>query len=190
MTKFNPIGEIDFSFSKIPQKNKSYWNWTSISVATTFVTVFMSLLIYSNHHIKPSASNQSYPADTLEKKYQDNPIQLADKNMLESIFVYDNTPSFDKDKTIQSFQENIRKNDLLHAPFDNNKAFNVTSSILSIDSSDKTSLINFNSQHDYLDLVVEKIYSQNNKSYFEQQLVTVELDNHKILSMKSHGLID
>ena len=43
---------------------------------------------------------------------------------------------------------------------------------------------------DFVDVVVQKTYKNGKDVYYEQDMVSITLDNHKIVEMKTNRMID
>lgn len=195
MAKLKQVYETDFDFSKIPQKAPSYF-WERLTV-TFFVVAFSSLLFLAPS-MKPGDTSviqyepyYAYPED-VSSVSQDYTVTSEDKALFEEIFNYNSKSSFSKNSEIKTFQKMVRDDDLLNNPFTNKKDFNVTSKIISIEPSDKTAIVGENGRADldYVDLVVQKTYTQNAKSHQEQNMVSLVLDKHKIISINSQRMVD
>lgn len=192
MTKFKQIEDTDFNFLKRPIQ-KSHYFWGKF-ITSALCSLFISLVVLAPLH-KPLTTLNNKSSLSQQKNvsiYPDYTLTSADKVMLEAIFNYDNLSSVSKDKNIKNFQDGIKKIDLLNGDFDNDKKFTVTSSILSIEPSDKAALVQETgySGLDYVDIVVQKTYAQNKDTYFEQQIISLALDQHKIVLMKTNRIID
>ena len=125
--------------------------------------------------------------------YSDYQITENDKTMLSQIFNYDTQHNVKiPNKNFLAFQKEIKKADLLNNPFDNNKQINIKSEIVSIEPVDKAeSVKNYGETSlDYIDVVVQKTYSQKNKVIPEMQLITIALDKHEIHSMITNRMVD
>lgn len=200
MAKYKKIEETDFDFSKIPQKTPTYF--FERFVASAFIAGFISLLILSPtvKHTDTFPPIQYEPFyDYLDTpSFQDYIVTDADKTMFASVFDYDSAMpnSFSGDKSLSFIQGQVRNADLINGRnsgnFEKNDKFNVKSSILAIEPSDKNSMVKAtgNPDLDYVDLVVQKTYSNKKDSYLEQQMVSVTLDKHQIISMKTEKMID
>lgn len=208
MAKFKQIDNTDFDFSKPSLKKESYF--FERFVATTFIAGFISLLLLAPTmqqndlnpiQYEPFYNNPDINHQELSPKYIDYMVTPEDKTMFASMFEYNveynNQLSFGKDKNMSSFQAQLRQSDLLNTDilntrFDNKQKISVKSSILAIEPGDKNSIVQAtgNSDLDYVDLVVQKTYSQNKNSYSEQHMVSVSLDKHQIVSMTSNRMID
>lgn len=195
MAKFKKIDETDFDFSKIPKKVPTYF-WERF-FATFFIVGFSSLLFLAPNvkpsHEPPIQYEPFYTApEDLVPQYPDYIVTPEDKKMFADIFNYDSQSGFSKTQNIKSFQEMVRNNDLLNGSFEKKGKFDVTSNIIAIEPSDKNAIVKDNGRADldYVDLVVQKTYTQNKDSYYEQQMVNLVLDKHKIVSMNTHRMID
>ncbi len=195
MAKLKKIEETDFDFSKIPQPNPTYF--LERFVASAFIAGFISLLI-----LAPTVKQQNLPPiqyepfyeynDAVSPKFQDYILTPKDKVMFTDIFEYDNKSPLSSDKNIAFLQKQVKNSDLLGGNFENKDSFEVKSNILAIEPSDKNAMVKAtgNPDLDYVDLIVQKTYTQKKNSYFEQQMVSVTLDKHQIISMKTEKMID
>lgn len=200
MAKAKHINETDFDFSKVPKKEPSYF-WERFLV-TFFITGFTTLFLLtpSIPHIKgnvdlppPIQYEPFYDyQDSLPAQYPDYIVTPEDKKMFETIFSYDKSSTLSKDDYTKFLQEQIKNADLSYGSFNNKQKFDVTSTILAIEPSDKAKMIGEkgNPDLDYVDLVIQKEFTQNKQSYYEQQMVSVTLDKHKIVSMTTNRMID
>lgn len=193
MAKFKQIEETDFNFSKRPVQTPTYFLEKFVTLA--FITVFTTLIFFGPTVKPPPLKFNDEPAYNTQEAsptYPDYIVTGSDKMMLESIFNYDKSSTLLKDKDVKNLQDNLKQIDLLNGNFDNNKKFTVSSSILAIEPSDKNVLVQETGDPDldYVDVIVQKTYTQDKESYFEQQMVSLALDNHQIVSMKTNRIID
>lgn len=203
MAKLKQIETSDFDFLKRPIKIKTYF--FEKFFATAFISGFIALLVLSptikQSDLNPIQekqvyNNQDINNQNISPKYLDYNVTQSDKNMFESIFEYNESFSFNKDMDFFQYtvknKDLIYKTDLINAKFDNKQKISVKSTILSIEPSDKNFMVKStgNPNLDYVDLVLQKTYSQNKISYSEQQMVSLSLDNHKIVSITTTKMID
>jgi hypothetical protein len=212
MAKFKKIEEIDFDFdfSKIPQKVPNYF--FELFFILSFVFLFLVAPRFQSNNeypiqYEPFGSLVMVTEESNETQIQDeqffntqkdfSPINknyvITSENikMFQNIFEYNSKSSLSSNQDIRFFQELIRNNDLLNSSFDKNQKIIVSSSILAIEPADKNFIIKYGGypDFDYVDLIVQKNYTQNNNFYFEQQMVNVVLYKDKIVSLNIHKII-
>ena len=196
MTKLKKVELTDFDFSK--KINKSPNLLVERLIVTSFVMVFSSLLFFAPSHINnlhlDKIKYEPIP-QVIEQniQYPDYVVTPQDIKLFNSIFTYDSHDKPYYDKTIRSFQDIIRQDDILNHPFDSNvKNFHVSSKILAIEPSNKTEMVaaTGNPNLDFVDVVVQKTYKNGKDVYYEQDMVSLTLDNHKIVEMKTNRMID
>lgn len=199
MTKIQKINESDFDFNKTTTPSSNYL--VERLVAVGFIISFLSVFINSHNtnyvglnHTSPQSVNQN---DITKEttKYPDYVITSDDQKLFEAIFNYTTSSPMSKNSDIQYFNDSIRKDDLSHADFvnkDTKDPIIITSKILSVDSADKNQIMKEEGfpNLDYVDMVVQKTYQKGKEVYFEQQMVNIKMENHKIIILNTHRMID
>lgn len=196
MTKFKKVELTDFDFSK--KINRTPNLLVERLIVTAFIGVFSSLLFFSPSYINSMQLDkiQYEPIPQVIEQniqYPDYIVTPEDNKLFNSIFVYESDYNLKSGKLSDSFQNQIREFDLLNNPFDNKiKNFHVSSKILAIEPSNKTEMVaaTGNDKLDFVDIVVQKTYKSGKDIYYEQDMVSLTLDNHKIVDMKTNRMID
>ena len=194
MTELKKSNELNFDFSRVHTPEIK----NNIKFEEKFALFF--IVIFSCFFIIPflTTSTKQVQENSLifesnDIVYSDYQITENDKTMLSQIFNYDTQHNVKiPNKNFLAFQKEIKKADLLNNPFDNNKQINIKSEIVSIEPVDKAeSVKNYGETSlDYIDVVVQKTYSQKNKVIPEMQLITIALDKHEIHSMITNRMVD
>lgn len=190
MTKIKKVELSDFDFSKKIQKTPTFF--LERLVVTSFVIVFGSLLYLVPAKVNTVPVVVLEPISQVSTQYPDYVITPEDKKFFQSIFTYDSDYILNHDKTVRSFQDQIRSDDILNNPFELTKDFHVSSKILAIEPANKTEMVaaTGNPNLDFVDVVVQKTYTKGKDVFYEQQMVNLTLDNHKIVDMKTNRMID
>lgn len=193
MPKIEKIDSNDFDFSQHKPPTSSYI--FERLVAISFVILFVAIFFNTDH----TESNLKNNANTLKledkKQYIDYVVTAKDIKMFEDIFNYNTLSKVSGNSDVKFFNDSVRKDDINNANFvdkDNNKDFTVSSKILSIDTADKNQIMKESgfSNLDYVDIVVEKTYQKGQEVYFEQQMVNVKMEDHKIITINAQKMID
>jgi len=195
MTKFKKVELTDFDFSK--KINRTPNLLVERLIVTAFIGVFGSLLFFSPSYVNLNLDKIQYEPipQVIEQniQYPDYIVTPEDNKLFNSIFVYESDYNLKSGKLSGSFQDQIREFDILNNPFDNKtKNFHVSSKILAIEPSNKTEMVaaTGNANLDFVDIVVQKTYKSGKDVYYEQDIVSLTLDNHKIVEMKTNRMID
>lgn len=195
MTKFKKVELTDFDFSK--KINRTPNLLVEKLIVTAFIGVFGSLLFFSPSFVNLDLDKIQYEPipQVIEQniKYPDYIVTPEDHKLFNSIFIYDSDYNLNSGKLSGSFQDQIKEFDILNNPFDNKiKNFHVSSKILAIEPSNKTEMVaaTGNANLDFVDIVVQKTYKSGKDVYYEQDMVSLTLDNHKIVDMKTNRMID
>lgn len=195
MTKFKKVELTDFDFSK--KINRTPNLLVERLIVTAFIGVFGSLLFFSPSYVNLHLDKIQYEPipQVIEQniQYPDYIVTPEDHKLFNSIFIYDSDYNLNSGKLSGSFQDQIKEFNILNNPFDNKiKNFHVSSKILAIEPSNKTEMVaaTGNANLDFVDIVVQKTYKSGKDVYYEQDMVSLTLDNHKIVDMKTNRMID
>lgn len=196
MAKTTRTQLTDFDFTKtILKTTPSYFVERIVAICLVAIFVLAFFNTNNTYSIKLDTLPDKQVTSELTKKYADYVVTADDKKMFESIFNYTTSSPISKNTDIKFFNDNMRKDDIKNADFvnkNNNDQVIISSKILSIDSPDKNDIVKQTGFEnlDYVDIVVEKTYQKGQEIYFEQQMVNVKMENHKIITINTHRMID
>lgn len=195
MAKIQQVQETDFDFNKknIPEPRYIIERLVAIAFCLSFGFIFLNTSQTTSkpvHNISATQENSLAP-----KMFRDYVVTAEDKQLFEDIFTYNTSSPEIKNSDVKFFNDTIRRDDINNADFvnqDKNEKFTVSSKILSIDSPDKDQIMKEEgfANLDYVDIVVQKTYQKGEEIYYEQHMVNVKMENHKIISLNTHRMID
>lgn len=196
MAKTQKINQSDFDFNKTTSVSDT--NHVLEKLITLGVTIVFSIIFFNTHHTTSlQLNNVSAPQvnSAIKQQYSDYVVTAEDKKLFEDIFNYSTSTPVSTNSDVKFFNESVRKDDIKNADFVNkntNEKVIITSKILSIDSPDKNQIMKESGFEnlDYVDIVVEKTYKKGQEIYFEQQMVNVKMEKHKIITINTHRMID